>query len=1585
MRKRILSLLLVMTLLMPMWVFPVEVTARNGTDAHDIQWSFFKEQPTEAGGGSLPRTNYPLIAAAPAGRTGNALQMDRLSYVTDMRVSNLPTSGILEIEYDVFIKNTDATAPALPAAVRINMGFSLLGVNTAGNNVYASRLFVTYSNTRQDMAIRAPLDTLANAQPFNDARMATFFPDNWLNIRVVHDLDSRTYEIFLNNQDITRRNDSGASLLTIPATAVSYAGLRINGTVTATNLGGTAAARWPIFINNIIFRAGADITSLDIIAEEDFSGYQLGVFNPSGSTDPVVPPRPAPPVVDAGGPTGVVLFEDFSAFSTGNFSSTPTTGGSWTVLSNRGEPPRIASVTGPDGSPVNALRFVSHFNNLQPPGSHTTTLNVDGLAGLTQGTIEFKFDYFTPHPNLPAGPGVVNGLPTAGGFLNTQFQLWGTNAAGAGLQSARIFATWNSGRGFIGLRAPRAGMVENGDVLDNIFPARNDADHSTESRFDAGEWATIRLVFDLDAQTFRAFLTSGAHTGVRMERDVTPANPPTLNMLHAFTGLRIDRGLNSGNNGENPWPAYITNMQVSVTRPDPPTVLFIEDFADLDDWDIVSGGIWTAYEYSLRLTNPANDTPVGNLIVHNSSVSDGFTMIADALTRNDDFGVVFGYTDANNFYMAYFNTNPELSAVYRVRNGVAEVIAPLSGAIVAYRWHRITVSDFEGNIIILLDGNQVATFRAAQGVDGHIGFGSQNSEAIFINMLVTDSGIRPNVSQPVPTPVRGNLLVNPDFENGDIHGAASGFPRSWTPGIGADNIILGGPMENFYALMGPGAARASQEFTIGDFVPGNEYRMTIWGSGASFTMGVNIFDANGILIAQPMVVTRNTSIWTEHSYVFTIPANAYRIEYFLSLNHVTGSVMVDGAALVSLAVVTPPVLPPFLLTLPPNTLYVTQHYRQDSSVGVFNTINAAYLAAQPGYTIIVADGIYTAESEFAVRPGISGRGILTLDRNNITIRAENRHGAVIDAQLFQPARTGISIRGDNNTIDGFVIINARGSGIHIGGAQSPSSNNRILNNIIAYNGSTPSVHGGQDGIFTSSSSSGTIIAGNWIHSNGRIFDPRMATLDHGIYSCGRDELIINNVIENNAGYGIHMAGPTGITGTRIFNNTIVRNGCAGIMIWSSSGYIRDLEVKNNIFANNGITTVRNSIRDRFGVVFYTGLNPAVVFGDISIINNLFHDADYTIHMGFTDGIVGLVIEDVIVGNPGFVQGSTPRAIGENSAAVGTGIVWDFDTVDPRAEEFLRIDYDGKTRTGHDIGAYGFVESVTGVTIDQNDFSLVVADTYQLTVTIVPANAINRAVSWTSSGNDIASVDANGMVTAIAPGSVTITVTTADGGFTDSVIITVTEVNRSALHEAIAEAEALVQANYTQATWVQIVLTLPAARATRDNAGATQAQVDEATQRLVNAINGLVPVPVAPVVDRTALIAAITDAEALVQANYTQATWVQIVLTLPAARATRDNAGATQAQVDTAATNLRTAINGLQPAQVVPVVDRTALIAAIAQAEALVQANYTQASWIQIVLTLPAARATRDNAGATQAQVDLATQRLVDAINGLVPR
>jgi len=75
-------------------------------------------------------------------------------------------------------------------------------------------------------------------------------------------------------------------------------------------------------------------------------------------------------------------------------------------------------------------------------------------------------------------------------------------------------------------------------------------------------------------------------------------------------------------------------------------------------------------------------------------------------------------------------------------------------------------------------------------------------------------------------------------------------------------------------------------------------------------------------------------------------------------------------------------------------------------------------------------------------------------------------------------------------------------------------------------------------------------------------------------------------------------------------------------------------------------------------------------------------------------------------------------------------------------------------------------SVTGVQLDKTTIILKEGETENLTATILPENATNKNITWTSSNESVASIS-NGVVTAIKEGTATITVKTEDGNYTAS--------------------------------------------------------------------------------------------------------------------------------------------------------------------------------------------------------------------------
>lgn len=80
-----------------------------------------------------------------------------------------------------------------------------------------------------------------------------------------------------------------------------------------------------------------------------------------------------------------------------------------------------------------------------------------------------------------------------------------------------------------------------------------------------------------------------------------------------------------------------------------------------------------------------------------------------------------------------------------------------------------------------------------------------------------------------------------------------------------------------------------------------------------------------------------------------------------------------------------------------------------------------------------------------------------------------------------------------------------------------------------------------------------------------------------------------------------------------------------------------------------------------------------------------------------------------------------------------------------------------------IEVYGYTTPVSGVTLSQDDAVLTVGgETLTLTATVAPANAKDKTVTWTTSNDAVATVDANGVVTAVSAGTATITATATNG-------------------------------------------------------------------------------------------------------------------------------------------------------------------------------------------------------------------------------
>lgn len=118
-----------------------------------------------------------------------------------------------------------------------------------------------------------------------------------------------------------------------------------------------------------------------------------------------------------------------------------------------------------------------------------------------------------------------------------------------------------------------------------------------------------------------------------------------------------------------------------------------------------------------------------------------------------------------------------------------------------------------------------------------------------------------------------------------------------------------------------------------------------------------------------------------------------------------------------------------------------------------------------------------------------------------------------------------------------------------------------------------------------------------------------------------------------------------------------------------------------------------------------------------------------------------------------------------------------------------------------------VVAVTGVSVNPTSATVGLGSTQQLNPTIAPANATNQNLTWTSSNTAVATVNASGLVTAVATGTTTITVKTVDGNKTATSAITVAAIPVASV--SVSPTTASLYAGNTQ----QLSATIAPANAT----------------------------------------------------------------------------------------------------------------------------------------------------------------------------
>lgn len=123
-----------------------------------------------------------------------------------------------------------------------------------------------------------------------------------------------------------------------------------------------------------------------------------------------------------------------------------------------------------------------------------------------------------------------------------------------------------------------------------------------------------------------------------------------------------------------------------------------------------------------------------------------------------------------------------------------------------------------------------------------------------------------------------------------------------------------------------------------------------------------------------------------------------------------------------------------------------------------------------------------------------------------------------------------------------------------------------------------------------------------------------------------------------------------------------------------------------------------------------------------------------------------------------------------------------EKADGRVSLVGKYEADGWVAVQTEDGAFSAICNVyvrdihaQSVSIEGGDFTMDTGSTRQLKALVLPEDAVNSSVTWSSSNPAVATVSETGLVSGVKAGTATLTVTTVDGGFTDSVTVTVKDV------------------------------------------------------------------------------------------------------------------------------------------------------------------------------------------------------------------
>lgn len=198
------------------------------------------------------------------------------------------------------------------------------------------------------------------------------------------------------------------------------------------------------------------------------------------------------------------------------------------------------------------------------------------------------------------------------------------------------------------------------------------------------------------------------------------------------------------------------------------------------------------------------------------------------------------------------------------------------------------------------------------------------------------------------------------------------------------------------------------------------------------------------------------------------------------------------------------------------------------------------------------------------------------------------------------------------------------------------------------------------------------------------------------------------------------------------------------------------------------------------------------------------------------------------------------------------------------------------------------------------------------------------------------------------------------------------VDKTALGEAIDEAETKKESDYTSATWKQFQQALQSAKDVMAIAKPEQTRIDQAENALRNAMAQLIKRG-----DKTQLTNLLQTIDTLDASRYTSDSWTALQKAYEQAQKVNNDVDADEGMVNEAENSLRKAYEALTEKG-----DKTALESYVEMVNALKQSDYTSDSWRKFATALEYAKTVLSNENAVQKDINTAMDQLKHAYDQL---